>query len=38
LYFAGEHTDTSANWGTVHAALATGVSAARQVLVRLAKF
>ena len=32
LYFAGEHTDTSANWGTVHAALATGLAAGRQVL------
>jgi monoamine oxidase len=32
LYFAGEHTDTSGHWGTVHAALATGTSAARQVL------
>jgi monoamine oxidase len=31
LYFAGEHTDTSGHWGTVHAALATGVTAARQV-------
>ncbi len=32
LYFAGEHTDTSGHWGTVHAALATGVAAARQIL------
>jgi monoamine oxidase len=32
LYFAGEHTDTSGHWGTVHAALATGTLAARQVL------
>ncbi len=32
LYFAGEHTDTTGNWGTVHAALATGLRAARQVL------
>src|SRR5580658_676543 len=24
LFFAGEHTDTTANWGTVHAALGTG--------------
>jgi monoamine oxidase len=32
LYFAGEHTDTSGHWGTVHAALATGTWAARQVL------
>jgi monoamine oxidase len=28
LYFAGEHTDVSGHWGTVHAALATGLSAA----------
>jgi protoporphyrinogen oxidase len=28
LYFAGEHTDTSGHWGTVHAALATGLAAA----------
>jgi monoamine oxidase len=32
LFFAGEHTDTSGNWGTVHAALATGAVAADQVL------
>ena len=32
LYFAGEHTDTAGHWGTVHAALATGAAAARQVL------
>ncbi len=32
LYFAGEHTDTEGHWGTVHAALATGAAAARQVL------
>lgn len=31
LYFAGEHTDTSGHWGTVHAALATGSAAARLV-------
>ncbi len=34
LYFAGEHTDTSGHWGTVHAALRTGLRAARQVLSR----
>ena len=28
LYFAGEHTDASGHWGTVHAALATGSAAA----------
>ena len=32
LYFAGEHTDTSGHWGTVHAALGSGLRAARQVL------
>jgi len=32
LYFAGEHTDLSAHWGTVHAALDSGYRAARSVL------
>ena len=32
LYFAGEHTDTTGHWGTVHAALRSGLRAARQVL------
>jgi len=32
LYFAGEHTDTSGQWGTVHAAMRSGLRAARQVL------
>jgi monoamine oxidase len=32
LYFAGEHTDTSGHWGTVHAALATGSAAAGLVI------
>jgi monoamine oxidase len=32
LYFAGEHTDLTGHWGTVHAALRSGVRAARQVL------
>lgn len=31
LFFAGEHTDTTGNWGTVHAALRTGIRAAEQV-------
>jgi len=31
LYFAGEHTDTTGNWGTVHGALVSGLRAARQV-------
>jgi monoamine oxidase len=32
LYFAGEHTDTTGHWGTVHAALRSGLRAARQIL------
>ena len=32
MYFAGEHTDTTGNWGTVHAALISGLRAAAQVL------
>jgi monoamine oxidase len=32
LYFAGEHTDTTGNWGTVHAALRSGSRAAQQAL------
>lgn len=32
LFFAGEHTDTTGNWGTVHAALRSGLRAAKQVL------
>ena len=35
LFFAGEHTDATANWGTVHAALGSGLRAARQVLATL---
>jgi monoamine oxidase len=31
LFFAGEHTDTTGHWGTVHAALGTGLRAARQI-------
>jgi len=34
LYFAGEHTDTTGHWGTVHAALRSGLRAAQQVLER----
>jgi monoamine oxidase len=34
LYFAGEHTDTTGHWGTVHAALRSGLRAASQVLER----
>jgi monoamine oxidase len=32
LYFAGEHTDVTGHWGTVHAAVRSGIRAARQVL------
>ena len=32
LYFAGEHTDTSGHWGTVHGALRSGIRAAAQLL------
>jgi monoamine oxidase len=32
LYFAGEHTDTTGHWGTVHGALRSGERAAAQVL------
>lgn len=32
LFFAGEHTDTAGNWGTVHAAIESGTRAAHQVL------
>jgi monoamine oxidase len=32
LFFAGEHTDVTGHWGTVHAALRSGLRAAEQVL------
>ena len=32
LYFAGEHTDVTGHWGTVHAALAAGSRAATAIL------
>ena len=32
LYFAGEHTDITGLWGTVHAALRSGLRAAQQIL------
>lgn len=32
LFFAGEHTDTTGHWGTVHAAMRSGDRAARQVI------
>lgn len=31
LYFAGEHTDTTGHWGTVHAAVRSGLRAAAQL-------
>lgn len=34
LYFAGEHTDTTGHWGTVHAALRSGLRAAAQILAK----
>jgi monoamine oxidase len=32
LYFAGEHTDVTGHWGTVHAAMRSGIRAAQQAL------
>jgi monoamine oxidase len=32
LFFAGEHTDVTGHWGTVHAAMRSGLRAAAQVL------
>jgi monoamine oxidase len=32
LYFAGEHTDTTGHWGTVHGAVRSGIRAAGQIL------
>ena len=32
LYFAGEHTDITGHWGTVHAAMRSGIRAASQML------
>ena len=32
LFFAGEHTDTTGHWGTVHGALRSGLRAAGQIL------
>ena len=31
LYFAGEHTDTTGHWGTVHGALGSGLQAAADI-------
>ena len=32
LFFAGEHTDVTGHWGTVHAAMRSGLRAAGQIL------
>lgn len=32
LYFAGEHTDVTGHWGTVHGALRSGIRVAKQLL------
>ena len=32
LFFAGEHTDVTGHWGTVHAAIRSGLRAAAQIL------
>ena len=32
LFFAGEHTDTTGHWGTVHAAIRSGLRVAAQIL------
>ncbi|WP_035349573.1 flavin monoamine oxidase family protein [Edaphobacter aggregans] len=32
LFFAGEHTDTTGHWGTVHAAMRSGLRAAQQII------
>lgn len=32
LFFAGEHTDITGHWGTVHAAMRSGLRAAEQVM------
>jgi monoamine oxidase len=34
LFFAGEHTDITGHWGTVHAAMRSGLRAAEQILSR----
>jgi monoamine oxidase len=35
LFFAGEHTDTTGHWGTVHGAIRSGIRAAAQLLTTL---
>jgi monoamine oxidase len=37
LFFAGEHTDVTGHWGTVHAAMRSGLRAAAQILDGLPK-
>jgi monoamine oxidase len=37
LFFAGEHTDTTGHWGTVHAAIRSGLRAAQQALAASAR-
>jgi monoamine oxidase len=37
LFFAGEHTDTTGHWGTVHAALGSGLRSAGQILEHFSK-
>jgi monoamine oxidase len=32
LYFAGEHTDTTGHWGTVHAAVRSGMRVVEQII------
>jgi monoamine oxidase len=32
LFFAGEHTDTTGHWGTVHGAMRSGLRAVQQIL------
>jgi monoamine oxidase len=36
IFFAGEHTDVTGHWGTVHAALRSGLRAAEQLIAELA--
>ena len=37
IFFAGEHTDVTGHWGTVHAALRSGLRAAEQVMAVMAE-
>jgi monoamine oxidase len=37
LFFAGEHTDITGHWGTVHGAIRSGIRAAGQVLAEQAQ-